>query len=590
MGVKAPAVRRTDSLYAQLGGKAAVAAVVDRFYEKMLADPDIRPLLAKANLGSLKQRQAQFLTQTLGGPGDAKNRVTAPAHAHLLTQARHVERATTHLALALSEMNMAPDLVDGVMEHTSYETDGATGAALGAGFGSDSGAGDAADEREREDMLGQLAAISKSQAVIEFEMDGTIVNANENFLGAMGYTLGEIKGKHYGIFVEDTYRNSADYREFWAKLGRGEYQTGEYKRLGKGGREVWIQASYNPILDSNGKAFKVVKYATDITAQKITNADYAGQISAIGKSQAVIEFRMDGTIVNANDNFLKTMGYALDEIKGKHHGMFADDAYRASAEYREFWAKLNRGEYQTGEYRRLGKGGREIWIQASYNPILDLNGKPFKVVKYASDITAQKNTNADYAGQISAISKSQAVIEFRMDGTIVQANENFLRAMGYMQDEIKGKHHGIFVEENYRNSAEYREFWANLNRGEYQAGEYKRIGKGGREIWIQASYNPILDLNGKPFKVVKYASDITPQKAAAEELRRKVDAMLIAVSAASKGDLPRRSTSPGRTPSDRWDKACRNYSATCAPASARSGRPPPRFRHHPANSPPSASR
>src|SRR5580698_8645495 len=534
MAVKAPAVRRTDSIYAQLGGKANVAAIVDRFYEKMLADPDIRPLLAKANLASLKTRQSQFLTQTLGGPVDAKNRVTAPAHAHLLMQARHVERATTHLALALSEMNMAPDLVDAVMERAAYEPDGASSSASGAGFSGDSGA---EDEREREDMLGQLAAISKSQAVIEFEMDGTILNANENFLGAMGYTIGEIKGKHHGMFVEDSYRNSADYREFWAKLGRGEYQSGEYKRVAKGGREIWIQASYNPILDANNKPFKVVKYATDITAQKITNADYAGQIAAISKSQAVIEFRMDGTIVNANENFLKTMGYALDEIKGKHHSMFADEAYRNSADYREFWAKLNRGEYQSGEYRRIGKGGKEIWIQASYNPILDLNGRPFKVVKYATDITAQKNTNADYAGQISAISKSQAVIEFKMDGTIVQANDNFLRALGYMADEIKGKHHGIFVEENYRTSPDYREFWAKLNQGEFQSGEYKRIGKGGREVWIQASYNPILDLNGKPFKVVKYASDITPQKAAAEDLRRKVDSMLVAVSAASRGDL-----------------------------------------------------
>ncbi len=246
---------------------------------------------------------------------------------------------------------------------------------------------------------------------------------------------------------------------------------------------------------------------------------------------------MDGVIENANDNFLKTMGYELDEIKGKHHGMFADDAYRASAEYREFWAKLNRGEYQAGEYRRFGKGNKEIWIQASYNPILDLNGKPLKVVKYATDITAQKLTAADAAGQISAIGKSQAVIEFRMDGTIVQANDNFLRVMGYTADEVKGKHHSIFVEEAFRNSPDYREFWAKLNRGEYQSAEYKRIGKGGKEVWIQASYNPILDLNGKPCKVVKYATDITPQKTAAEDLRRKVDAMLVAVSAASKGDL-----------------------------------------------------
>src|ERR1700742_3768752 len=156
MAVKAPAVRRTDSLYAQLGGKTSVAAIVERFYEKMLADPDIRPLLAKANLASLKQRQSQFLMQSLGGPVDAKNRVTTPAHAHLLTQARHIERATTHLALALSEMNMAPDLVDAVMDRAAYEPEGSAD----GGFSGDSGP---ADEREREDLLGQLAAISKSQ-------------------------------------------------------------------------------------------------------------------------------------------------------------------------------------------------------------------------------------------------------------------------------------------------------------------------------------------------------------------------------------------------------------------------------------------
>src|ERR1700722_1076013 len=157
MGVKAPADRRTDSLYAQLGGKANVAAIVDRFYEKMLADPDIRPLLAKANLAALRQRQGQFLTQTLGGPVDAKNRVTTPAHAHLLTQARHVERATTHLALALSEMNMAPDLVDAVMERVAQELDRETSDADDNDSGSDAG--------QREELLAELAAVSRSYAV-----------------------------------------------------------------------------------------------------------------------------------------------------------------------------------------------------------------------------------------------------------------------------------------------------------------------------------------------------------------------------------------------------------------------------------------
>jgi methyl-accepting chemotaxis protein len=364
------------------------------------------------------------------------------------------------------------------------------------------------------DLRGQIAAIGKAQAVIEFNMDGTVITANDNFLKALGYSLEEIKGKHHSMFVDEAYKQSPAYKEFWAKLNRGEYDSAEYKRIGKGGREVWIQASYNPILDLDGRPFKVVKYATDVTAQKLINADYQGQIAAIGKAQAVIEFNMDGSVITANENFLKALGYNLEEIKGKHHSMFVDEAFRQSPAYKEFWAKLNRGHHDAAEYKRIGKGGREVWIQASYNPILDLNGKPFKVVKYATDVTAQKLVNADYQGQIAAIAKAQAVIEFNMDGAVLMANENFLKALGYTLDEIKGKHHSMFVDEAYRQSADYVEFWAKLRRGEYQAAEYKRIGKGGREVFIQASYNPILDLNGKPFKVVKYATDITAQKLA----------------------------------------------------------------------------
>ncbi len=359
--------------------------------------------------------------------------------------------------------------------------------------------------------LAQAAAISESQAVIEFNLDGTIITANENFLNAMGYSLPEIQGKHHSMFVEASERDSAAYREFWAKLNRGEYQAAEYKRIGKGGKEVWIQASYNPILDPNGKPFKVIKFATDITERKIRGMEDAGKIDAILRAQAVIEFNMDGTIITANENFLKAMGYSLAEIQGKHHGMFVEPSMRESSAYREFWNSLNRGEYSAAEYKRIGKGGKEIWILASYNPILDEKKKPFKVVKFATDVTDQKLSTADLAGQIAAIGKSQAVIEFNMDGTIIAANGNFLQALGYSLDEIRGKHHSMFVDAADRNSAEYREFWARLNRGEYQSGEYKRIGRGGKEVWIQASYNPILDLNGKPFKVVKYAAETTAQ-------------------------------------------------------------------------------
>ena len=238
-------------------------------------------------------------------------------------------------------------------------------------------------------LKGTVDALNRSQAVIEFTPDGTIVTANENFLGAVGYTLDEIKGKHHSMFVEPSYGNSAEYKKFWEDLGNGEFQADEYKRIGKGGKEIWIQATYNPIFDAAGNVSKVIKFATDVTAQKLINADFEGQIAAIHKSQAVIEFKMDGTIITANDLFCGVMGYSLDEIQGKHHSMFAEPEFASSPEYKGFWEALNRGEFQAAEYKRIGKGGKEVWIQASYNPILDLNGEPAKVVKFATDITEE---------------------------------------------------------------------------------------------------------------------------------------------------------------------------------------------------------
>jgi methyl-accepting chemotaxis protein len=219
-----------------------------------------------------------------------------------------------------------------------------------------------------------------------------------------------------------------------------------------------------------------------------------GKIDAISRAQAVIEFKMDGTIVNANQNFLDAMGYTLAEIQGKHHSMFMPPDERDGAAYRDFWARLNRGRFEAGEYKRIAKGGREVCILATYNPIFNEAGKPFKVVKFAIDVTQQKLRTADSDGQIAAITKSQAVIEFNMDGTIRTANENFLDAMDYSLADIKGKHHSMFVEPNDRNSPAYRDFWESLNRGQFQAAEYRRLARGGRETWIQASYNPIFDL------------------------------------------------------------------------------------------------
>jgi methyl-accepting chemotaxis protein len=234
----------------------------------------------------------------------------------------------------------------------------------------------------------QMAAISRSQAVIEFDLDGKVITANDNFLAALGYTLAEIKGQHHSMFVSPEERNGPAYKQFWADLGRGEFSRGQFLRIGKGGKEIWIQASYNPILDSAGKPVGVIKFATDITDEKNHLADLEGQNAAINKAQAVIQFDLTGKVLDANENFLAVLGYSLSEIVGRHHSMFVDPAERETAAYRQFWERLARGEYDAAQYRRIGKGGKEIWIQASYNPILSAKGTPYKVVKFATDITA----------------------------------------------------------------------------------------------------------------------------------------------------------------------------------------------------------
>ncbi len=239
------------------------------------------------------------------------------------------------------------------------------------------------------DLLAVYQALDRVQAIIEFELDGTVVSANDNFLNIFGYQLDEIVGKHHQIFCDPENVGSDEYAEFWKKLGSGEYNSGEFKRLAKGGEEIWLRASYNPVFDEDGKPVRVVKFATDVTASKLQIAHYEGMVSAIERAQAVIEFNLDGTVIRANENFLRIFGYSSAEVVGAHHRIFCDPAYVESQEYAEFWQKLSRGEYYTDEFKRLSKDGSEVWLQASYNPILDIEGRPLKVVKFASDITLE---------------------------------------------------------------------------------------------------------------------------------------------------------------------------------------------------------
>ena len=359
------------------------------------------------------------------------------------------------------------------------------------------------------DLRSLMAAIDKSRARIEFAPDGTVLAANALFLDLTGYTLAEVKGQHHTLFVPASDRDGDAYRAFWDALRRGEAQTHEFKRIAKGGRQIWIQATYNPVLDRAGRVTRIVKFASDATAQVLRHIDHDGQLNALHRSQAVIEFALDGTILTANQNFLGAVGYSLDEVQGHHHGLFVDPTEREGVAYREFWAKLARGEFAAGEFRRIAKGGREVWIQATYNPIRDRDGKPVKVVKFATDVTEQKLQTTDAAGQLAAVNRSQAVIQFAPDGTVLDANANFLAAVGYRIEEIRGQHHAMFVEPGYAQTPEYAAFWDRLRGGDFSSGMFQRFGKGGRSIWIQASYNPIFDPSGRLTKIVKYATDVT---------------------------------------------------------------------------------
>ncbi|HDS1731866.1 TPA: PAS domain-containing methyl-accepting chemotaxis protein [Pseudomonas putida] len=250
----------------------------------------------------------------------------------------------------------------------------------------------------------KLAAISRSMAMIEFAPDGTILDANERFCQAMGYSADELRGKHHRLFCEPGYAQTAEYQQLWRELGQGKAISGTFERLDKAGREVWLEASYMPVLDEQRQVTSVIKVAADISQRVVQEHESESLLKAIGRSMAVIEFTPQGRVIKANQNFLDTMGYRLDELVGRHHGLFCLPQERESAEYREFWASLNRGEYHSHRFERINKQGQMVYLEASYNPIFDSKGRLYKVVKFASDITRQVSTQQTAADAAHASS------------------------------------------------------------------------------------------------------------------------------------------------------------------------------------------
>lgn len=398
---------------------------------------------------------------------------------------------------------------------------------------------DSLELKVRSDIMDMTSIVSYA------DLKGDIVTINDKFCEVSKYSRDELLGKPHNTTRHPDMPKEV-FKELWSTIGRGKPFRGVIKNRAKDGTPYYVDAVIAPILGENGKPKKYLGVRYDITAAEIERHGMRGLFGAVDSNFAYIEFDTSGNVLTANQNFLSTLGYQLDEIKGKHHRMFVESSFASSIAYTQFWADLNAGKAFSDVFKRLSKTGKEVWIQAVYAPVKDEVGRVVKVVKLATDVTEQRLKSADFEGQLSAISKAQAVIEFSLDGKILTANDNFLQTLGYTLQDIKGQHHSLFVDPVYRQSVEYKAFWDKLGRGEYDANQYKRIAKGGREIWIQASYNPIFDLNGKPYKVVKYASDITAQVEANRLLQLTVKQVQDVVNAARENDLRKRIPMEGK--------------------------------------------
>jgi len=255
-----------------------------------------------------------------------------------------------------------------------------------------------------------------------------------------------------------------------------------------------------------------------------TLTEQAGLLDAINRSMAVIEFDLDGVVLRANDNFLKTMGYTAEQAIGQPHRRFCTPEFGRSAQYTDLWSRLKNGQFQSGTFERVDGKGQPIWLEASYNPIKDASGRVVKVVKYAMDVTAKVQQESEANAKLQAIDRAMAVIEFNLDGSILTANQNFLTRMGYTLAELKGKHHRLFCTPALVNSNAYEDFWRRLNQGELFQGQFERVDKRGQTVWLEANYNPVYDAAGRLCKVVKFASDVTARVEQHEQDARSASA------------------------------------------------------------------
>jgi methyl-accepting chemotaxis protein len=355
----------------------------------------------------------------------------------------------------------------------------------------------------------KLAAIDRTTAVAEFDLLGNFLNANRAFMLAMGYDLDELKGQHHRILCDPAYAASAEYAAIWRELGHGHSASGVYRHQAKGGTDVWIRASYHPILDLNVQPCKVIIYAQDITEGYTNSLDMKGQNQAIDWAFGTAEYDLTGNVVNANKNFLELVGYSIEEIRGRNQRMLTGPV--TDAEHALFWEKLSRGEFLSKVHTLQGKGGHEVWVAAHYCPVNGADGRPVKVLLLATDITDAKVQANEHETRVNAISRSVAVSEYDLSGNLLTANEHFLSLMGYSLREVSAQNHAMFCSPDLVRSRDYADFWRTLGKGDFQGGRHHRLAKYERDVWVEATYNPVYNLSGEVVRIVEYGFDVTDQ-------------------------------------------------------------------------------
>lgn len=376
--------------------------------------------------------------------------------------------------------------------------------------------------RKETEMTGLFTAINITLSTIEFSMDGTVTAVNDNFLKLMGYaSLDEIRGKHHSVFVDPAYSKSDAYARFWQQLREGIPQTSDFMRITKTGQQVWLQASYTPVRDTDGRPYKVIKLAQDITDKKKAEIE-AQKLSLVADNtdNAVIITGKNGLIEYVNIGFERMTGYSLPDVIGRKPGSFLQGPDTDPQVIERIREKLAAKKPFCEEILNYDKNGNTYWISLSINPVFDGEGNLDKFVAVQANITETKQKALEFNAKLEAIDKSSGMIEFDTKGNILSANSNFLALMGYTFDEVKGRHHRMFVDEREAASAEYADFWLGLGgRGEFVEGEFKRFNKAGHAVWLRGSYNAVLDLKGRPVKIIKIAQDISAQKLLATELQ-----------------------------------------------------------------------